>query len=180
MFYASKTWHAGTNCAFLHDDKNLYKGPAPKAAAKAKGDSKGKTPRKPTVAAGAAVVLSQVTSADGECLSERIKDVVKTHLRHAPTKGMFGAVGAVARLALTTAAMTMGKHIPCFGVTTSALTAASIPKTSSFDFEWISDTGAGRNLSNLKHLPPQVQEFIGQSKSPVSFVTGGGTKDGIK
>ena len=178
--------HAGNDCAFLHDEKNLYKGPAPRVVANGERKDSKVTP-KPKVAAGAAVVCAQMAVASGQttpeqatspraqtmCLTERVKEVMRSHARH--------SFGAITRLALTTAAMTISNSIPQFGrPLTQALPATTLPQTSCFDFEWVGDTGAGRNLSSLKHLPPEAQEFVGKSASPVSFITGGGTKDGVK
>ena len=52
--------------------------------------------------------------------------------------------------------------------------------TSQFEVEWIGDSRTGRNLSSLKQLPPEVEKFVGDSKHPVNFSTGGGVKDGGK
>ncbi len=37
MCYAYKMCHAGNDCSFLHDEKNLYKGPAPRVVASGEG-----------------------------------------------------------------------------------------------------------------------------------------------
>jgi len=40
---------------------------------------------------------------------------------------------------------------------------------------WLGDTGAGRTIGCVKHVPEDV---VGTSDNPVSFATGGGKRDG--
>ena len=95
MFFAYKMCHAGNDCAFLHDEKNLYKGPAPRVVANGERKDSKVTP-KPKVAAGAAVVCAQMAVASGQttseqatshpvqttCLTERVKEVMRSHAKH--------------------------------------------------------------------------------------------------
>ena len=107
-------------------------------------------------------------------MAEKVADTVKAHARRASSGGL---MNSLTRFALTAAAMTMGQHMPQFG---RRISDPAVECTQTFDIEWVSDTGAGRNLSSLKNLPQQVQQFVGRSDNPVEFSTGGGCRDGKK
>ena len=50
-----------------------------------------------------------------------------------------------------------------------------------FVIRWLLDSGAGRNLISMKHIPKTVAKFVGEpSEQGIVFDTGGGKKSGAK
>jgi hypothetical protein len=50
--------------------------------------------------------------------------------------------------------------------------------TDSVWFEWLGDTGAGRNMGGLNTLPTHLHKLVQASRNPVAFSTGGGPQAG--
>jgi hypothetical protein len=189
MFYAHNMCKAGKKCEFLHDDNNMYTGPPPRIA-----NPKGKA--KPGVAASVALAAGFIPGAESKAAQESVWTkafacVSSIINKQQPAGGM---LRKLSRAAVTLAATTTGQTLPNFGISavnnystmpsfagTDIAGLIARPKaTPQFEVEWIGDTGAGRNLSSLKQLPPEAEKFVGNSKHPVNFSTGGGVKDGGK
>ena len=167
----------------------MYTGPPPRIA-----NPKGKA--KPGVPASVALAAGLIPGADSKAIQESVRTkahaCVSSILNNQQSAG--GMLRKLSRAAVTLAATSTGQTLPNFGLgpvnnyfTRTSLTGTDIagliarPKaTPQFEVEWIGDTGAGRNLSSLKQLPPEVEKFVGDSKHPVNFSTGGGVKDGGK
>ena len=71
-------------------------------------------------------------------------------------------------------------------VAASSLCTPAVSAGPTFAIEWAADTAAGRHLGSAKALCDQgvphsaFSEFLGASKSPVTFHTGGGPQPGVK
>ena len=66
----------------------------------------------------------------------------------------------------------------------SSINASSSPVTGSdgttFDMEFLVDSGAGRNLISKRNLPEEVHSHFAEAPEKLRFSTGGGPRSGTK
>jgi hypothetical protein len=175
MFLPYGMCKAGAQCGWLHSDTVRYTGPTPRAVVAAQ---QGKTPGAVAMLVGASAFANTATG-------------TPTYTSHAAsgasswiTRGVTKVVAGVAKVLLASAMPQLSTPVlsgmlasPNFGRRVN-VPMASACMSKEFEIEWISDTGAGRTLSSLANLPPEVSAFVRDTKRPVSFTTGGGDQSG--